>query len=1260
MYAEGERYHHMQHQAQTANIHMETFGSDLAEADGQTPEKRREQRRKRGECPNCRRKTHKVSRWSNKREPLTVEGEVKSGRCLRCKPIEEGGPSIPDTLEYTEFSCDDDNMTVASEITIDPFFAEANYGKPSMGGSRRNLMSSHFESVLEEEEMPMTEYGRRAEEAAGHINELQNERREREREFVRERESHLHRGERHHPGRRRTSEEDMEESEELSWDQDQLLREMEQQRQQRFHPLAASKDLSNDFSNSEQSDSMTGSQPSSGRHKETSKVIPPRAATPKQTFHPLARIAQFSTSDRSISVNDEKSYASASIHSSDSEKIQRLCHGSRSSLMMEVDKSPPRGNASPIVAKTSPKEGERFSPNKNQRSPSHQQGEPVGASRFRVHRFSSSSIGSDEEEAGGMPSSQADRREKESNRFSLKNAPRVESREKESNRFSLNADLLSPRRRGSSPSSKKPSGFMSSDFEMEMNASKNWDSKDILRDARAEANGEDLDAAVDALFGIVDSGEDDGSTVDTEEEDEVGIMATVLSRGTWAHDEAALASTILQRRQSVNSSEGIALQLSAIKDIPVIIQAVKSRPNDKRCTERAFQSLFLLATDPDPDGSLARKDILEKGGMETLVSAIWDHMQHSQVLLALFHALWAITVFNAGDEKSTQASICKVQECRVLEGLLFAMQSHDKDLSIQESGCDLITRLAGLLPNDTPEFKSAVVMLAGNIKGMDANEKAYSSCLDALNSLCQLSDAIKREFAQAGNDCHNAIIRGLASGGGSDSPSMETRELACQLFWVVTSDRISVTALSLNGFLSKKIIHAMKSVPHATSSVHFYGAACGTLANLALEPSNHNKMIDLGVVPILCEAIYMFNFSVDVNSAACTALANLSASRDIRKSIVAQGGIPALFSAMKSTSDNADVQSEAFRALHNLCESSAEGRHAIVADLEIIISSFFRHEAVKYIQQVTCSITSRLSADENCRPLIMTASPRTLDALSKIMKSNPKKLAQKAACSALRNLSAEESIRPTLLEDEFIPLVIHAMDAHPECEEVQECACGFLLNMGSNSPEASVEICSAEGIRCIVKSMQTIPTLAPVQEAACGALAAITKGDAHKSRAISAGAVDAVIYVMLVHPSSIKVLENATRVLANLSSLKKCTKTIADAGGISTVIETMKSYTSSTSLIISGIRFIKNMALSDAEYANEAVGGIAPILECMEDHPDCAKLVEESCKALRCLVLKSESCKDRVITADGVAVIEKTINSTSQRWQTLLLDELFQ
>lgn len=1297
----------MQHQAQTDNI-MDQFGSNLAGAERDI-ERRKEQRVKRGECKNCGRKTHKVSRFpfgSSKREPLTVEGEVANGRCLKCQPVESHRnrgsckPAIPDTLEVPYHSDCEDDMTLASEITMDPFLTAPSLPDPNIPGSsryassgtRRNLMTSHFESVSEE--TPITEFGRHAEEVAGHIDKLQNERREREREIVREQESHVIRGRQGdlHCGRQSPGgggggilEEDTEteESEELWENHEHLLRTMEQHQEQQFHPLS----VHHNFSNSEHSNSSTdfGSRNSTvGRHEDTSHNS--SSGNYKQKFHPLSKVAHFSNSERCMSLNDDASQAGASVQTSDSDRISRLCQGSRSSLLMEVEK-PPTRDSSPIT-KTPSKDGDRWgsASSKKQRSqPQRKLGEHADSNRFCPKRLSSSPNCSEDEKTSNRRTYPGRRNgfdpgrkkgvQKDGNRFSLNQLDSKGMKlgqEKESNRFSL-----TERQRRTTVCGMPPN------LQMEMNASKNWDSMDILRDAAAEANGEDLDAEVDALFGLL-AEQNEGSTPprnptiagrrisdetfersvnssggELDYEDEVNVMANVLSKSSSAHEEAALATTIKQRRKSASSEDGGgAIRLSSIKDIPVIIQAVKSRPTDKKCTERAFQSLFLLATDPDPKGSLARKEILAEGGMETLVSAMWDHMQNSHVLLALFHALWSISVFS-GDDK---ASASKIRECGVLEGLLFAMQSHAKDLSIQESGCDLITRLTGLLPKDTPEFKSAVVVLSNNIKSIDdTHTKAYSSCLDALNSLCQLSDENKREFAKAGNDCHSAIIRGLAS---SESPSMETRELACQLFWCVTSDRTAVSVLSLNGLLSKKIVDALKSVPRAKSSVHFYGAACGTLANLALDPNNHSKMIDLGVVPILCEAIYVYDFSVDVNSAACTALANLSASRggDIRKCIASQGGIPALFSAMKSTSDNPNVQSEAFRALHNLCESSSDGKHDIVADLEIIITAFFRHEGVKYIQQITCSILCRLSGDEKCRKSMIMLSG-TFDALAKIMKSNPqKKLVQKAACSTLRNLSTEEAVIPIFLSKGFDSLVIDAMDTFGDSEELQECACTFLMNMGSHSPEASVEICSGEGIHCIVKSMQTIPTSASLQQASCGALYAITKVDAHKNMAISAGAVDAVICLMLVHPTEIKVLENAVNVLANLSSLKKCTETIAYAGGISTVMEIMRSNPSSTGLILSGSRFIQNMALSSRAYADEALGGITPILGCMDEHPDCAKLVEESCKALRCLVLKSESCKDRVINADGVAVIERTMeeNSTSQRWQMLLLDELFQ
>jgi len=1001
-------------------------------------------------------------------------------------------------------------------------------------------------------------------------------------------------------------------------------------------------------------------------------------------------MAIFNQSERSISVNstgqtvDSSQSQNESVKSTDSDRIARLCQGSRSSLAFDEGKISPASKKEEhdITKKTTPPRS-KFARD----------------SRFRMKRLSSGDGSSGEEENDAkqkQPMSRLDTiyakqpaveedTNRTTSRITMDAAPPTTRKsgarrltEGSANRFSLTGidDALKTRSLKMKTNVYGRPNSGRSLISEEMNASKNWESMDILRDAAAEANGEDLDAEIDAMFSLKNSSQsreplldsmisksddekEENDDDDDESESDIKNMMEALSRFSSANEEESISTAISQRRNSLPSNT---VQLSTIKDIPVIIETVKSQPSDVKVIERAFQSLFLLATENDPEGHLARQEILDKGGMETMILSLWHHMQSSTILLALFQALWAIS---ADETDNSDIAISQLQETRALEGLLFAMQTHATDMSIQESGCDLITRMTGLLPFDSPEFKSAVLLLAGNIKNMDTNCKAYSSCLDALNSLCQLSDENKLSFAKAGSDCHDSIIRGMTSS------ELETRELSCELFWCVTANRAATSSLSSDGQITKKIMDALKGVARTKASVHFYGASCGTLANLALDASNHSLMIDLPTVQVLCESIYVYG-SEDVNSAACTALANLSASKDIRNDLVSQGGIPALFSAMKACSNNVDIQNEVLRALNNLCDSSKDGMSAIVGDLELIITTYFRHNT-KYIQQITCSIINRLSLNEECRKVLVKVT-QTFNALAKIMKANHmKKLVLKAACSALSNLSKEEDIIQILLSKPFSALAIDAMDVCPDCEELQTDACTFLMNMGlnkhliyaqsvngSSNPEASVEICSAEGIHCIIKAMQTFPTSASLQQAACGAINAITKGDAHKDLALNAGVVDVILYSLLVHPDDLKVLENAMDCLVSLSL--RSTKIIANAGGISTVTETLRSNQSSVDLIISGSRFIQNMAIADREYANEALSTVTPILNCMKGNPNHIKLVEESCKALRCLVLKSESCKDKVLSSGGVAIIEKTIeeNSTSRRWQTLLLDELLE
>jgi len=397
----------------------------------------------------------------------------------------------------------------------------------------------------------------------------------------------------------------------------------------------------------------------------------------------------------------------------------------------------------------------------------------------------------------------------------------------------------------------------------------------------------------------------------------------------------------------------------------------------------------------------------------------------------------------------------------------------------------------------------------------------------------------------------------------------------------------------------------------------------------------------LNALQIICDALHMHSSSKEVAQVCCTALANLSASSETREIITAHGAINDLFSCIKAEFDCAEVDREAFRALCNLSDSSSETKQIISCDLDTIIATFYLHEKDKYIQSATCSILQQLSVDVICRTMIM-AFPEIFDVLGSVIQANPsKKTIEMHACSLLRNLALEENGDSTLRSASFVPFVMMAMAAHANNEELIENACFFLSTVGFKQPEGFGELCTEDGIKCIIKTLQNIDTSASLLEACCFALyAAIRGSDEHKKLCLSTGAIDAIICLILVHPHETSLLETALTVLMSLSSQKKCVTAIVNSGGIGSVVATMRSNPTCSGIIKRGSRFISNVVERDPTFANEAVPAVVSILSCIRDQVHDQILVEELCKSLHYLVLVSENWADRIISADGVSVIE--------------------
>ena len=251
-------------------------------------DKIRQHRIKCGECPTCQRKTHKVSRF-RKREPLTVEGKVLRGICLRCNPLtqptaksppakaKDDVPAVPNT-----FVCDDD-FTVASEITLD---TQIQYKMP-----KRRLYNPNpfIESVSEE--TAMTNFGQHDNHVPTNI--LGSQRGGGDRESGQ-------------PTTTRTDEED--EDEDKKW--------IAAQRRQRFHPLSREMYLFN-------SERSLGIESNDGSENSTDHV--------RSKTHPLSKDLH-QNSERSLTISMIGSEGSTG---SDGKKNKGLMQGSTDLLQSE-------------------------------------------------------------------------------------------------------------------------------------------------------------------------------------------------------------------------------------------------------------------------------------------------------------------------------------------------------------------------------------------------------------------------------------------------------------------------------------------------------------------------------------------------------------------------------------------------------------------------------------------------------------------------------------------------------------------------------------------------------------------------------------------------------------------------------------------------------------------------------------------------------------------------------------------------------------
>jgi len=178
------------------------------------------------------------------------------------------------------------------------------------------------------------------------------------------------------------------------------------------------------------------------------------------------------------------------------------------------------------------------------------------------------------------------------------------------------------------------------------------------------------------------------------------------------------------------------------------------------------------------------------------------------------------------------------------------------------------------------------------------------------------------------------------------------------------------------------------------------------------------------------------------------------------------------------------------------------------------------------------------------------------------------------------------------------------------------------------------------GVVDAVQALWTHGAVARVAEKACEQIRSLILDPRGCEQAAAAGAIEAVVAAMLVHPQEAGVQEWGCTALVNLS-IRSLAQRAADAGAIEAVVGAMRAHVQVNELQYHASSVLSNVCAGDHAAARARqlqaanAGGVEALVGAMEAHAQDEYLQEGCCGALRVLCRRSASVAARALQAGG-------------------------
>ncbi|CAB9513913.1 armadillo repeat containing 6 [Seminavis robusta] len=688
------------------------------------------------------------------------------------------------------------------------------------------------------------------------------------------------------------------------------------------------------------------------------------------------------------------------------------------------------------------------------------------------------------------------------------------------------------------------------------------------------------------------------------------LMAEMLQCGNllaWMQDIVEEARNSAEFRAEMAEKGGIV----------AIISAMKTNKTDGDIQRQGCLALYMLAKD---HGTA----IAKQGGVYCLLSAIKHHGESDpQVQEFATGALVYVMVSDsykagvarkggigyilAGMRSNINYLAAERQSCAALlrlsshrdglealtspksksvQTIVETMKRHYDDLLLQQYACGTLKNIS------MKETTRSTVVKEGGVKSIvTAINHHISSEL-----LQQQACWALFEISSSQNVAPDGAIGAAISAMEAHRQNSNIQQHCCGVLRNLSVTKQNIYAVS-----------KMKGIPTVLDAmeIHLENAelqrsACGALKHLSMSSTNEAVIAKQGGIQGIIQVMKRHKHDGTVQREACGALRNLSV-KDENKNLIAQhGGVVCVLVAMKLSTNDASLQQKALGTLFNL-SSNAELRRSIQSYGGVIaVVAIMKHlPGDAKVQQCACGTLKNLAVSEELRKLI--AENGGIPCILSAMKKHNDAQLQNYACGALKNLASNEDNRQQIVKQKGTIAVISAMKNHAGDASVQQEGCTMLLSLSKNS-EIALAIGKQGGIHAILSGMRTHQKNSNVQSVACAALWGLSTSTANQAIIDKHLGIQLIIAGMKGWVTVASVQQKAMLALTNMAASEQYRTIISKHGGIPAAIGAMKGHVRDAHVQKYGCRFLVAM-LQNIKYKPEVRNGASAVRVAMEYHP---------------------------------------------------------